>query len=349
MRTHFNHPILRLTCISCILLFLSNFQSVFAQNDTLVSKGGAVIVGELKSMNRGILKMKTNYSKSDFAIKWAQVRRLSSANEFIVSEVDGQIYNGAIDSENDYEIRVIVSETETIVIPLSRVVYLRSLKSDFLSRLSASIAIGYNFTKSNNLSQISLRSAFEYKAKKWTLEGNFNGISSTRDNVDAVKRTDAAISYRYFLKKDWYPLAEVNWLSNTEQNIDLRTVSRIGMGKYIKRNNQMYWGVQAGTSYNNESFTDTESTASQNSLEGFIGSELNLYDIGDLSLLTRIIAYPGITESGRLRWDGIFDLQYDLPLDFFVKFGITVNYDNRSILSDNEYDYILQTSFGWEL
>lgn len=166
--------------------------------------------------------------------------------------------------------------------------------------------------------------------------------------MDAIRRIDAAIAYRYFLRKDWYPLVEVNWLSNTEQNIKLRTVTRLGMGKYILRNNQMYWEVQAGTSYNNESFTDGI-TGSQNSLEGFLGSELNLYDIGDLSLTTRIIAYPGITEAGRLRMDGVFDLQYDLPLDFFIKFGITVNYDNKSTLVATEYDYVIQTSFGWEL
>lgn len=338
---------MKLFCPYITFSFLCFSQLATAQTDTLVSKSGAVIVGELKRMYQGTLKMKTKYSKSDFAIKWGEVERISSPNEFIVSREGGEIYNGSLNDKVDGQMQVVISETDSVLIPLSNVVYLRTLKSDFLGRLSASIALGYNFTKSDNLSQISLRSALEYKAKKWTLEGNFNGLSSTRDNADAVKRTDAAVSYRYFMKNDWYPLVEVNWLSNTEQNIDLRTVSRIGMGKYIKRNNHMFWGFQTGLSYNNESFTDME-TISQNSMEGFIGTELNLYDMGDLSLLTKVTAYPGITESGRLRLDGVFDLQYNLPLDFFVKFGFTVNYDNQSILSENESDYILQTSFGWE-
>ncbi|MDC8001168.1 DUF481 domain-containing protein [Aequorivita todarodis] len=292
--------------------------------------------------------MKTSYSDSDFAIDWSQVKRIFSEKEYIISSTDGEIYNGALGSENDNEIVIYSADSIITTIPSENIVYLRTLKATFISRLSASLALGYNFTKSNNLGQINLRSTLGYKARKWTIQGNFNGISATRDDVEDVQRLDAALSYRYFLKKDWYPLVEINWLANTEQNIKLRTVTRVGIGKYIKRTNDMYWGVQVGTSYNNESFTEGAVT-SQNSLEGFIGSELNLFDIGDLSLLTRVVAYPGITESGRLRMDGLMDLQYDLPLDFFIKLGFTVNYDNRSTQASNEYDYIFQTSFGWEL
>ncbi|WP_318641113.1 hypothetical protein [Flavobacterium ardleyense] len=74
-----------------------------------------------------------------------------------------------------------------------------------------------------------------------------------------------------------------------------------------------------------------------------------LYNIGDLSLLSKAIAYPGITESGRIRFDGQVDVKYGLPLDFFIKVGITVNYDNRSVTTASDTDYIFQTSFAWEL
>lgn len=35
------------------------------------------------------------------------------------------------------------------------------------------------------------------------------------------------------------------------------------------------------------------------SAEGFLAIELSLYAIGDLTLLTRAIAYPSLTEIGR--------------------------------------------------
>lgn len=329
--------------IITLFCFLNNY----AQNDTIIANNGNIIVGEIKSMNKGVLKMKTVYSDSDFAIEWLKVKRLTSLRNFLISTTNGNRYDGklkVVKAQN----AIIHNQTDTLVtVTLKDIVFIRTVKSKFWDRLSASISLGFNFTKSNNFKQFSLRSNLGYEEKNWLINSTYNGISSSRDDANSVDRTDASLSYRYFLKHDWFPLAEVNWLSNTEQNLKLRTVSKLGIGKFISRTNTLYWGIQAGASYNNENFT--KDTNSQNSLEGFIGSELNMYNTGDLSLLTKVIAYPGITESGRFRLDGSMDLQYDLPLDFFIKLGFTVNYDNKAVVKNSELDYILQTTFGWEL
>ncbi len=331
-----------------LTFLLFSFTTTYSQNDTLIAKNGNIIKGEIKSMNKGVLKMKTSYSDSDFAIEWVKVAQLFTTTEFLISTSHGDRYNGNLRSINEKEI-VILSALDTLAkVSIMNIVFLKTVKSDFLSKLSASIGLGYNFTKSNNFRQFSLRSTLGYQAKKWSANANYNNIASNRDDVDAVKRIDASLSYRYYLRHDWFPLAEINWLSNTEQDLNLRTVTKLGMGKYLKRTNQLYWGVQAGVSYNNESFSNSESS-SLNSAEGFFGSELNLYDIGDLSLLVNIIAYPGITESGRWRFDSNLDLKYDLPLDFFIKAGFTVNYDNQSVNVGGDFDYVVQTTFGWEL
>jgi len=331
-----------------VSLFMLAHTDLQAQNDSLVAKNSNMIIGEVKGMDKGVLKMKTAYSDSDFAIEWGKIKKLTTQTEFLISTTEGGRYNGNLRSGAENEILILRASDTLARVSLAEIVYLRTVKSDFWSKLSASIGLGYNFTKSNNFRQFSLRSTLGYQARKWSANANYNHITSNRDDVEAVERIDAAVAYRYFLRNDWFPLAEVNWLSNTEQNINLRTVSRLGMGKFLKRTNQWFWGVQAGISYNNESYSDADIEA-QNSAEAFLGTEANLYDIGDLSLLANIVAYPSLTESGRLRFDSNIDLQYDLPLDFFIKLGLTVNYDNRALASDSDYDYVVQTTFGWEL
>ncbi|MCD4736473.1 MAG: hypothetical protein K8R53_10540 [Bacteroidales bacterium] len=74
----------------------------------------------------------------------------------------------------------------------------------------------------------------------------------------------------------------------------------------------------------------------------------NNYIVGDLDLLTKIILFPSITESGRWRSDFNFDVKYDLPLDFYIKAGITLNRDNRPVEGASETDYVIHTGFGWE-
>ena len=83
-------------------------------------------------------------------------------------------------------------------------------------------------------------------------------------------------------------------------------------------------------------------------MEAYFGSELNMYDIGDLNLLTKASIYPSLTESGRWRVDFVFDAKYDLPLDFYIKLGINLNYDNQPVEGGSETDYVFQTGFGWE-
>ncbi len=56
-----------------ILLFAIHCVS-YAQNDTLILHNGDIIVGDLKSMDRGVLTIKTSYSDSDFKIEWEKIK-----------------------------------------------------------------------------------------------------------------------------------------------------------------------------------------------------------------------------------------------------------------------------------
>jgi hypothetical protein len=41
--------------------------------------------------------------------------------------------------------------------------------------------------------------------------------------VKETKRTEGGIAGKYYLQKDWYLAASLNFLSNTEQALNLRT------------------------------------------------------------------------------------------------------------------------------
>jgi hypothetical protein len=319
-----------------------------AQNDTLVSTNGDVIIGELTSMNKGVLKFDTDYADSDFSIKWEKVQSLRTQREFVVATAQGNQYEGRFYMANPQEAIVFKGNDTLIKTTSEDIVFIKGVESEFIDRVSAAVSFGYNFTKSNNSRQFSLRSNLGYEANKWSVNASYNGIASQRDDAETVRRTDASLSYRYFLNQGWFVMNEANLLSNTEQNIELRIISQSGMGKYLIRSNRMRWSLVAGLSYNNESFTDAAIT-SQNSLEGLVSTAFNSFDLGDLSLSSKIDFYPSITESGRVRVDGTTDIQYNLPLNLFIKLGITANYDNNAVVRNSALDYVFISSFGWKL
>jgi hypothetical protein len=74
-----------------------------------------------------------------------------------------------------------------------------------------------------------------------------------------------------------------------------------------------------------------------------------MFDVGDLDLLSSFYIFPSLTETGRLRYDFRIDSKYDLPYDFYIKLGLTLNYDNRPAVEGNETDYVFGFTVGWEL
>ena len=127
----------------------------------------------------------------------------------------------------------------------------------------------------------------------------------------------------------------------------MRSTTKLGIGNYLLNTNKLYLSFFAGAAYNNERFTEDSSPDRQTG-EAFIGLEFNLFDASDISIKTSLLAYPNLPDQGRIRSDFKFDIKYDLPLDFYIKAGTTVNFDNRPVAGASDLDYVLQTGIGWE-
>ena len=340
----------------------------FSQNDSLVLVNGDYIVGDLKSMDKGVLTIEPSYSDSDFKIKWEDVKEVKATQRYLITLTDGQRINGTFSSSGIGKIFIDNENGEDLTVNQNDIVNIKSVDSGFLSRLSANIDFGFTLTKANNQQQLNGNLRMSYLADRWTTELYYNTLLTTQDDISDIQRNDGGLGFLYFLPKDWNLGVSVNFLSNTEQSLDLRVTGKLGVGHYIKHTNTSYWNVSTGVAYNSETFSPiiydsidnpdsgTEITPpGRSSMEAFIGTELNLYDIGDLNLLTNLVVYPTVisdsnVKSGRVRTDFRFDAKYDdvFIKDFYVRAGFTLNYDNRPAEEGKEVDYIFTTGFGWE-
>ena len=328
--------------------------NIYAQSDSVIFYNGNYVIGEAKTMTRGVLTMETDYSDSDFKIEWEKIKEIYTVTYFLITTSDGSRYNGHVKTSQQGKIVIMTDNGEQVEVDHEDIVWLDDLDSGFWSQIYASIDFGLDITKSNNYRKFSMRATLGYVAKRWALGGTYNSLFSKQDETDDINRTDGSIDYKYFLPKDWYPLVSVNFLSNTEQQIDLRTSGKAGLGKFVIHTNRSFWGFSLGANYNNETYLPYSDTAApepdRRSWEGFLGTELNLFDIGDLSLSTKLVAYPSITESGRWRADFNFDAKYDMPFDddFYIRLGITYNFDNKPVEGASTYDYVTALGVGWQ-
>lgn len=329
-----------------ILIWITIFPAEAVAQDSLTFDNGQKVFGEIKSMQKGVLTIETEYSKNDFTIEWTKVRGIKTSSTFLITLANGDRFSGIIQSVDSAHVLLTGPIDGQSTRLLADIVVMKSVSNGLKDRITASLSLGYSITKAQNAQQFSVRSTVTYAARRWSSDVSYNSVFAKQDDVPDVDRKDGGINYNYFLPKDWYIPVSVSFLSNTEQLLKLRLLGKGGIGKYFLHTNKLYWGLSVGANYNTETYLDD--TPQRRSWESFMGTELNLFDIGDLSLLSRVVGYPSLTESGRFRADFSLDTKYDLPLDFYISVGVTVNYDNRPVEGASDTDYVFQTTFGWK-
>lgn len=345
------NSIFRTLFITGLIVFLGN--SLSAQIDSLTMSTGETLVGEVKNLKQGIVVIETDYSDSDFNVEWDKVAYISTERKFIVTTSSGDRFHGSLKTADGNPEQVVIDDEEKgpSTMDIIDVVYLKSVDDKFLSRIDLLMSVGYTLTKANESHQFSARLNAGYLSSKFGVDLSFSAVRSTqKPEEEKIKtsRTEGGAGFRFFIIRDWFALVSADFLQSTEQKLHLRSLSKGGIGNYIVNNNKMYFVLLGGAAWNYEDYSDI-TISDRNSAEAFAGVEYNIFDIGDLDLKTSVFAYPGITEGGRFRTDFNFDLKYEFPLDFFINLGFTLNYDNMPVEGASESDYVLQTTFGWEL
>jgi hypothetical protein len=318
----------------------------FGQNDTIRLKSNDVLVGEIKSLSTGILTMETPYSDKDFRIEFNKIVSLSTSRKCIVTLTNDRRFYGNLRSETSGELTIILQDGSSEQFRLNELIALVEIEEVFWKRFTGSLDLGYNFTRANRNAQFTISGNFKFVGEIWQIKGNIDVLNSSQDNVKDVKRTDAMLETIRLLPKKWYMLADVSFLSNTEQALEGRTSPSLGLGRFIKSTNRLYLGINIGATYNIENYLD--SSLDKTSSEVFLGSSFTMYDFEDLDLSTGFKFYTSLSERGRIRTDYNITIKYDLPWDFYIKTELTLNYDNQSAVIGSELDYIFTSGFGYK-
>lgn len=342
----------KLASLAFFLVLLLSGSSTYAQIDSLVMKTGEVLVGEVKELKQGVIVIETDYSDSDFNVEWNKVEYIQTERKYLITTSNGDRYHGTLTKAEDSKHVTIVDEDEgAVVLDILDVVYLKSVNESFLSRIDLLMSVGYSLTKANENHQFSGRLNAGYMSSTFAVNLYFSAVRTiqTPDSVKiSTSRTEGGIGFRFFIIRDWFALINADFLQSTEQKLDLRSLTKGGIGNYVVNTNRMYFVIAGGAAWNYEDYNDI-TISDRSSVEAFAGLEYNIFDIGDLDLKTSVYAYPSITETGRFRTDFNFDLKYEFPLDFFINLGFTYNFDSKPAEGASGTDYVLQTTFGWEL
>lgn len=317
-----------------------------SQKDSIQLKDQSILVGEIKSLSKGVLIIKTSYSDSDFHVDFKKVKSLSIERKSLVLLTQNRRRYGYLKTTKEGYFTITLLDKSTEQYRINEITSLDEIRDKFWERFKGSFDLGFNFTKANSFTQLSIGTELSYTDQKSVITGTLDALSTNQTSAVDTRRTDAKLEYFRLLSKSWYLLGNVAFLSNTEQAIDSRISPSIGAGKFIISNNQLYYGVSLGFSYNIEKFVDE--TLNKTSTEAFIFNSLNIFDMKDFDLTSNLNIFPSLSEKGRLRTDFNVTSKYNIFSDFYVKVGFTINYDNRPAVVGNETDYNFTSGIGWK-
>ena len=266
-----------------------------AANDVVVTTSGDRLVGEIKSVEKDILTLSTDYSDSDFKIKWEKIASIESDRQFLLETFDGKRVSGTLKADAQKKAAVVVADADVRLPDVSMV---QPFERTFWSRFDSALDFGYSLTKTNSAKQLSLGGNLSYRDER-NLDSLFvNVFRSSQANATDTQRWDLGNDFRHLLGTRWYVNTAQDLLNSEEQGLDLRTTIGAGGGRYLLRSASQYLALGAGLAWTNENYTDA-ALPSENSAEAYLGTEFMTEKLKFADLLTRFAYYPSLTISGR--------------------------------------------------
>jgi putative salt-induced outer membrane protein YdiY len=316
--------------------------------DVLVLKNGDRVTGEIQSLAYGRLAVDTD-SMGTVQVEWPDVVSVESPQGFMVEDAAGNLIYGrfAGDPQAGY-LAVAGGDNVTRRVPMLQVSRISQSEERVLDRLHGSFSVGFDYTKSSDITVLSGNFNTNYRGPKTSWSFNAD-VNSTRDPAQGtIDRNSVRYGYQWLRpnRRFWAGLTSVE--RNEETGIEARVLVGGGYGSYVLQTPSNEVAVLGGIGAVRE--WATGAAANQTSLEGILGLDWRIFDFSSpkTSLTARAVLYPGITESGRYRTDSNVSLRREIVSDFFLDLSFYHSYDSEppdEFAASSDYGFV--TSLGY--
>jgi len=334
----------RMRCVACLWVLLLFATSAVASGatDVVTMITGERLVGEIKKLEKDVLTLETTYSDSDFKIEWDQIASIESDRQFLVETFDGKRLAGSLKADAATKKTVRVGD---VSVPLADVSAIVPYERSFWSRFDAGFDFGYSMTQANAAKQLTLGGNLLYRDKQIVDTMFANAFKSAQSNAPDTQRWDFGNDFRYLFGDRWYANTTQDFMNSDEQGLDLRTTIGGGGGRYLFRSASQYLAVGGGLAWTNENYTDP-AIPTKDSAEAYFGTEFMTEKLKVTDLVTRFTYYLSLTIDGLYRINYKFDLDFNLPGDWYFRVGVFENFDSQPPPGLARNDYGWSNYFG---
>lgn len=329
----------------------------YANTDVVIFKNGDRLTGEVKSLERGRLRFKTEATDT-ISIEWDEVAYLSSDQNIQVETILGARYLGHLGRSEDKFILNVETPSGPIELNNIQVVLMTPIEEKGVNRLDADITVGYNFAKANEVEQLNVGLDLKFRTETRIFSLKLDSILTDSQDNDANQRQSLDLDYTRLLRDRWLLGGNISLTRNDELGIDLRTSVGGNGGRIVSQSDHSSLILKGGLMFTREDLAD--STVDQDTIEatGTLIWDWFRFDSPELDLSTTLQVIPNLTDTGRVRGELDIKLKWEMIEDLFWELSYYHSYDNRppepvgsepgiGATENTNNDYGIITSIGY--
>jgi hypothetical protein len=316
------------------------------KTDVVFLKNGDRITCEIKSLERGMLTVKTD-SMSTVQIRWQDVDTVKSKFVFTIQDTQGQIYIGSLQAVADERHVNVEGPKPASDLEHMSIVKIEELGGSRWRRISGAADLGYSFTKASNITQFNFSGDLAYRAERSEAQISYSStISTSKGETDANRNVLTLSGTRDFSGR-WLIFSQVGFEHNLELQLDKRITFLGGPGYRIAQSNRSLVTVVGAASFARESYYGQE--VAKNA-EGFFAIDAQFFKLYSpkVDITNQFSFLPNFTTRGRRRLELTSKLRIEVLKDFFVNLTFYDSYDSKPPSETaTKNDYGFTTGLSW--
>ncbi len=330
-----------------VILLAHALTAAFA--DDVTFGGRNFMEGELKYMERGRLYFKTPATDTIY-IDWQDVAKVTSTRLLEVELQSGILFYGSLVATEDGGKVALRRSTDVVPLELSQIVRITPIEENFLARFDGKLSTGLNLNKANDYRQFDLGLNLEYVTRRYESNLTASSLLTNSEGSDSSKQNRLAIASNRKLDNRWRTGGLLEFESNDELGIKLRSSVGWGIGRALIQTNSQRFMLAGGLLLTQEKAAN--SGDSENNIESFGAVQYQLFRYADpeVDLVTGLRVIPSLTDAGRVRGDFDITLSWEIINDLDWQLTFRNAYDSSPPAEARaKNDYSVITGLSWDI
>lgn len=306
-------------------------------------RDGTIVIGtilELKDSEDLIVD--TEYM-DEVTIEWEAIETIRETQVIEVELFNGQRLFGQV-TLDEKGVSIIGDDT-TVTLPPDRIFAIAEVSESFWEGLDVYTDVGMNLVRGNNeVTQLSLGAGVGYDGRNFETSVDATTIINEQTEGQDLRRATLGGNYTYRLPRNWQASGLLQFESDDQQGLNLRTLYGAAIGNRVYNQRRMRIDLYTGLVVNHEEFEGQPRT---DSLEGLLGAAYRLRSARGIDIDASLAVLPSLEQSDRLRMQFDGSLSIDLFADLDFKLTVYDRYDSQPPEGNDTNDTGVTLGLSW--